>query len=87
MGGAVKVHPLVVIFALLASGELYGLAGVLLAMPLVAIGREVSAFLLERIGLESWQGGPVPVEVELEPPAAAAPELPEPTPPVSAAGE
>ena len=55
MGGAVKVHPLVVIFALLAAGELFGLAGVLLAMPLVAIGREVSAFLLERIGLESWR--------------------------------
>ena len=60
MGGAVKVHPLVVIFALLAAGELYGLAGVLLAMPLVAIGREVSAFLLERIGLESWRDSPIP---------------------------
>jgi predicted PurR-regulated permease PerM len=67
MGGAVKVHPLVVIFALLAAGELYGLAGVFLAMPLVAIGREISAFLLERISLEPWRGGPVPVEVEIEP--------------------
>lgn len=66
MGGAVKVHPLVVIFALLAAGELYGLAGVLLAMPLVAIGREVSAFLLERIGLERWQGGPIALEVGVE---------------------
>ncbi len=60
MGGAVKVHPLVVIFALLAAGELYGLAGVLLAMPLVAIGREVAAFLLERISLESWRDGADP---------------------------
>jgi predicted PurR-regulated permease PerM len=67
MGGAVKVHPLVVIFALLAAAELYGLAGVFLAMPLVAIGREVSAFLLERISLEPWRGGPIPVEVEIEP--------------------
>jgi predicted PurR-regulated permease PerM len=66
MGGAVKVHPLVVIFALLAAGELYGLAGVLLAMPLVAIGREVSAFLLERIGLERWRGGPIALEVGVE---------------------
>jgi predicted PurR-regulated permease PerM len=81
MGGAVKVHPLVVIFALLAAGELFGLAGVLLAMPLVAIGREVSAFLLERIGLESWRDMPIPVEVEIE---DAAPERP---PPVPAAGE
>jgi predicted PurR-regulated permease PerM len=67
MGGAVKVHPLVVIFALLAAAELYGLAGVFLAMPLVAIGREIAAFLLERISLEPWRGGPVPVEVEIEP--------------------
>jgi predicted PurR-regulated permease PerM len=80
MGGAVKVHPLVVIFALLAAGELYGFAGVLLAMPLVAIGREVAAFMLERMGLETWRdGGPVPVEVELEP-GASAPEDPEPVP-------
>jgi hypothetical protein len=57
----------VVIFALLAAAELYGLAGVFLAMPLVAIGREIAAFLLERISLEPWRGGPVPVEVEIEP--------------------
>jgi predicted PurR-regulated permease PerM len=67
MGGAVKVHPLVVIFALLAAGELYGLAGVFLAMPLVAIGREIAAFLFERISLEPWRGGPIPVEVDIEP--------------------
>jgi hypothetical protein len=67
------VHPLVVIFALLASGELYGLAGVLLAMPLVAIGREVAAFLLERISLEPWREGAIPVEVEIEPPAGDEP--------------
>ncbi|MGN6380805.1 MAG: AI-2E family transporter, partial [Gaiellales bacterium] len=55
MAGAVKVHPLVVIFALLAGGELYGLPGILITMPLVAIGREVGVFLRERIGLESWR--------------------------------
>jgi predicted PurR-regulated permease PerM len=81
MGGAVKVHPLVVIFALLSAGELFGLAGVLLAMPLVAIGREVSGFLLERIGLESWRDMPIPVEVGIE---EAVPDRP---PPVPAAGE
>ena len=37
--------PAVVIFALLAAGELYGLAGVLIAMPLVAVGREMGTFL------------------------------------------
>ncbi len=76
MGSAVKVHPLVVIFALLAAGELYGLAGVLIAMPLVAVGREVGTFLGERIGLQPWPGGPVtvdvPVDVHPPPPAETA---------------
>ena len=66
MGGAVKVHPLVVIFALLAAGELYGLAGVLIAMPLVAVGREVGTFLGERIALQSWPGGPLTVDVPVD---------------------
>ncbi len=88
MGGAVKVHPLVVIFALLAAGELYGLAGVLLAMPLVAIGREVSAFLLERIGLEHWRGGPIALEVGVEDIGGPGDEPADDRPaPVPAAGE
>jgi predicted PurR-regulated permease PerM len=58
MGGAVKVHPLAVIFALLAGEELYGLAGILVTLPLVAIGREVGVFLHERIGMQSWHDSP-----------------------------
>jgi predicted PurR-regulated permease PerM len=58
MGGAVKVHPLAVIFALLAGEELYGLAGILVTLPLVAIGREVGVFLHERIGMQSWRDSP-----------------------------
>jgi hypothetical protein len=77
MGSAVKVHPLVVIFALLAAGELYGLAGILIAMPLVAIGREVGTFLGERIGLERWPSGPIAVNVPIamnDPPPPPPPE-------------
>jgi predicted PurR-regulated permease PerM len=79
MGGAVKVHPLVVIFALLAGGELYGVPGVLVTMPLVAIGREVGMFLRERMGLESWRDVALPLSIGLEPadqpePEASAPE-------------
>ena len=73
MGGAVGVHPLVVIFALLAAAQIYGISGVLVALPLVAVGREVIQYLSERITLESWRGAPLPaglpVEVEVEPPA------------------
>jgi predicted PurR-regulated permease PerM len=72
MGGAVGVHPLLVIFALLAGEQLYGLAGVFITLPLVAVGRELFAFLRERIGMQQWTNGPltveVPVEVEPRPP-------------------
>jgi predicted PurR-regulated permease PerM len=66
MGGAVGVHPLVVIFSLLAAAQLYGIPGVLLALPLVAVGREVTLFLRERLTFESWRGEPIPVGVPVE---------------------
>ncbi len=70
MGSALRLHPLLVIFGLLAGGELYGLAGILVALPLLAAGRAVYEYFSERIQLEPWPegGGPVPVEVEIEPP-------------------
>ena len=76
MGGAISVHPLLVIFALLAGQQLYGFAGVLVTLPLVAVGREMWAFFHERLGLETWSNGPVPVEVPVEvhaPPPAKPP--------------
>jgi predicted PurR-regulated permease PerM len=73
MANALRLHPLLVIFGLLAGGELYGIAGVLVALPTMAGGRAIWEFFRERIELESWdEGAPeVPVEVELEPPKAA----------------
>jgi predicted PurR-regulated permease PerM len=75
MGSALRLHPLLVIFGLLAGGEIYGLPGALVALPLLAAGRAVWEFFAERVELEPWEkGGPPPVEVELEeapPPAAA----------------
>jgi predicted PurR-regulated permease PerM len=74
MGSALRLHPLLVIFGLLAGGEIYGLPGALVALPLLAAGRAVWEFFAERVELESWEGGGVPpVEVleEAPPPAAA----------------
>jgi predicted PurR-regulated permease PerM len=67
MGNALRLHPLLVIFGLLAGGEIYGLPGALVALPLLAAGRAIWEFFGERVTLESWeQGSTVPVEVELE---------------------
>jgi predicted PurR-regulated permease PerM len=67
MGNALRLHPLLVIFGLLAGGEIYGLPGALVALPLLAAGRAIWEFFSERVTLESWQeGGTVPVEVEAE---------------------
>lgn len=78
MANALRLHPLLVIFGLLAGGELYGLPGILLALPLLAAGRAIWEFFGERFELEPWDGlhgsGGVPVEVESAPvpPRAAA---------------
>jgi predicted PurR-regulated permease PerM len=66
MGSALRLHPLLVIFGLLAGGELYGVPGVFVALPLLAVMRAIWEFFSQRVELESWKGGPVPVEVELE---------------------
>ena len=73
MGSALRLHPLLVIFGLLAGGEIYGLPGALVALPMLAAGRAMWEFFSERVELEPWgAGGVPPVEVELE----AAPEQP-----------
>jgi len=75
MASALRLHPLLVIFGLLAGGELYGIAGVLVALPTMAGLRAVWEFFRTRVRFERWdEGAPeVPVEVELEPPKVEPP--------------
>jgi predicted PurR-regulated permease PerM len=70
MGSALRLHPLLVIFGLLAGGEIYGLPGALVALPILAAGRALWEFFAERVELEPWEkgGGVPPVEVVEEPP-------------------
>jgi predicted PurR-regulated permease PerM len=84
MGSALRLHPLLVIFGLLAGGEIYGLPGALVALPLLAAGRAMWEFFGERLELEPWKPGdvPVPVEVELD---QVEPEQVERPPPPAAA--
>ena len=68
MGSALRLHPLLVMFGLLAGGEIYGLPGVFVALPLLAVFRELWEFFSERVVFEQWDGArPIPVDVELEP--------------------
>ena len=74
MGNALRLHPLLVIFGLAAGAEIYGLPGALLALPLLASGRAVWEFFVDRIVLEPWSSTEVEplAGVELvEPPPAA----------------
>jgi len=75
MASALRLHPLLVIFGLLAGGELYGIAGVLIALPTMAGLRAVWGFFRPRIRLQPWDEGAteVPVEVQLEPPQVEPP--------------
>jgi predicted PurR-regulated permease PerM len=64
MGGALRLHPLLVIFGLLAGIEIDGIPGALIALPLLAVGRATWEFFAERLALEPWDAGTVPVETE-----------------------
>jgi predicted PurR-regulated permease PerM len=73
MGGALRLHPLLVIFGLLAGIEIDGIPGALVALPLLAAGRATWEFFAERLVLEPWEGGTIPVEVEPAPPPESPP--------------
>jgi len=61
LGAAIAVHPLLVIFAVLAGAQLLGAGGILLALPLLAVLRELVFFARERFEFGAWpRGGMVP---------------------------
>ncbi len=69
MGSALRLHPLLVMFGLLAGGEIYGLPGVFVALPLLAVVRELWEFFSERLALAEWpEDAAIPVEVDVETP-------------------
>ena len=51
---ALRINPLLVIFALLMGGRLYGIAGAFLALPLAAVLRESVVYFREHLVLEPW---------------------------------
>jgi predicted PurR-regulated permease PerM len=55
MGSRFRVSPLIVIFAILAGGQIRGVAGMFLAIPLIPLARETIVFFRARVSLESWR--------------------------------
>jgi predicted PurR-regulated permease PerM len=69
MGRSLRLHPLLVIFGLLAGAEIYGFPGILVSLPLLAAGRAAWEFFSERVELQDWSAGaPLAVDVEVVPP-------------------
>lgn len=48
-GGILRVHPIVVLLTVVAAGQLAGPAGVLLAVPSLAVARVLTDFLRPRL--------------------------------------
>jgi predicted PurR-regulated permease PerM len=79
VGNRIGLHPVAVIFAVLAFGELFGFIGVLLALPMASIAMVLLRFLRERYEASSLFAGReqpkiisaagVPVEKAEPPPA------------------
>lgn len=63
-GSALRINPILIIFALLLGAELYGIVGAFVALPLAAVARETLVYLRRHVMLE-------PIG-----PAAAAPPCP-----------
>jgi len=56
MGSASKIHPVVVVFALIAGENAYGIAGALLAVPAASILQSCFRFFVLDRQLESAEG-------------------------------
>ncbi len=57
MGSRLRVHPLVVIFVILAGQEIHGISGMFIAVPLIPLVRETYLFLRPRVRFEGWDLG------------------------------
>jgi predicted PurR-regulated permease PerM len=68
-GHALRLNPLLVIFALLLGGEVYGFVGALIALPLAAIVRETVVYLRRHLVFEPWGSA----ELMSDPPAPPPP--------------
>jgi len=60
VGGRIRLHPVAVIFAVMAGGHLFGFLGVLIALPVAAVVMVLVRYAHERYtgsSLYAGQGG------------------------------
>jgi predicted PurR-regulated permease PerM len=69
-GNAIRVSPLFVFLAVIAGGQIAGIWGALMAVPILAVIRVVFDFLLERVVVVPQSLEPLPVAL-VEPPSDA----------------
>jgi predicted PurR-regulated permease PerM len=53
-GHALRINPLLVILALLLGGQLYGIVGAFIALPIAAVVRETVVYFHRHLVLEPW---------------------------------
>jgi predicted PurR-regulated permease PerM len=78
---ALRINPLLVIFALLLGGQLYGIIGAFIALPIAAIVRESFVYFRRHLVLEGWDlpaVAPAPPELGEPPEERSAPTADEP---------
>ena len=59
VGERIGLHPVAVIFAIMAGGQLYGFFGVLLALPVAAVVMVVIRHALNHYRGSHWYSGPL----------------------------
>jgi predicted PurR-regulated permease PerM len=81
-GNALRINPLLIIFALLFGAETYGIIGAFVALPLAAVARETVVYLRRHLVFEPWGDAATPLAAGSGEPIG----LP-PPPPCSQCGE
>jgi predicted PurR-regulated permease PerM len=80
VGDKIGMHPVAVIFAIMAGGQLFGFLGVLLALPVAAVAMVLLRYAHKRYTDSEMYGGAVPVPVAAVPPDSLSPATPVATP-------
>ncbi len=67
MGRRFRVHPLVVMFAVLIGNQLHGIVGMFIAVPLIPLARETWVFFRARVRFEGWKTGSLDLSGAVDP--------------------